>query len=84
MPFDDIAVTIGIKAALAPLLMLAGLTYFVAIDKYILKLHKRIMLGALVLITTLVISDLLDNYLTNFYPAPTLRMLNSAYGYIAY
>ena len=73
-----------ISSVIAPLIMLLGLTYFVATDKYILKPQKRILLFALLIVASLIVSDILDFYLTCFYSAPTLRLINSTYEYIIY
>lgn len=74
----------AVSAVLPTVLLLAGLAYFVVTDKYILKLHKRVMLLSLILITTLIASDIMDYYLTNINPIRTLRLLNCAYSYIAF
>ena len=73
-----------ISSVVAPLIMLLGLTYFVATDKYILKPQKRSLLFALLIVASLIVSDILDFYLTYFYSAPTLRLINSTYEYITY
>ena len=72
------------SSVMAPLIMLLGLTYFVITDKYIQKTYKRTLLVALVIVGTLVASDILDYYLTNHYSDPTLRLINCTYGYIIY
>ncbi len=72
------------SSVMAPLIMLLGLTYFVITDKYVQKTYKRTLLVALVIVGTLVASDILDYYLTNHYSDPTLRLINCTYGYIIY
>ena len=71
-------------SVLPPLLMLAGLAYFVITDKYILKIHRRTMLVTIVLIATMIIHNLLDYYFVQIISAPVLRRINCAYGYIVY
>lgn len=81
--YMSLAITV-ITSILPPVIILIGLMYFVVTDKYILKRHKTIMLAALGLLTTLLLGDILDFYLANYYSFPTLRLLNSTYGYLAY
>lgn len=73
-----------LSSVLPPVLMLAGLGYFVLTDRYIQKIHKRTMTIALALIPTAVLQDVLDYCLTYVTPIRTFRLINSAYGYMIY
>lgn len=72
------------SSVLPPVLLLAGLGYFVLTDRYIQKIHKRTMTIALALIPTAVLQDVLDYCLTYVTPIRTFRLINSAYGYMIY
>ncbi len=73
-----------LSSVLPPVLLLAGLGYFVLTDQYIQKIHKRTMTVALALIPTAVVQDILDYCLTYVTPIRTFRLINSAYGYMIY
>ena len=73
-----------LSSVLPPVLLLAGLGYFVLTDRYIQKIHKRTMTVALALIPTAVLQDVLDYCLTYVTPIRTFRLINSAYGYMIY
>ncbi len=71
-----------LSSILPPLFAFLGLSYFVATDKYIKKIHKRAMSIAIVLIVLAIMQDIMDFYYVNIMFKPTLRAINSACGYI--
>ena len=77
--------TLIIRFIFPPLLLLLGLMYFLLTDKYIIIKHKKHLFSVLVLITTMIASDVMDFCLTYVMdPDPTLRLINSSYQYICF
>lgn len=62
-------------------LLLAGVTFAVAVDPYLRRQQKRVMLEICVLVFTLIAQNLLDYLLTTGKPAIGARIANSVYGY---
>ena len=77
--------TLIIRFIFPPLLLLLGLMYFLLTDKYIIIKHKKHLFSVLVLITTMIASDVMDFCLTYVLnPNPTFRLINSTYEYICF
>ena len=73
------------QGELVPVIMLlleiVGLLLVVLIDPYIKRSHRRIMLINIALIGSLLVQDLLNDYLSIFGDIPPLRTVVSIYGY---
>lgn len=68
--------------AILPLFLeLFCLLFVVLLDPYIKRSHRRIMLISIALITLSVVQNLLNDYFGFYYNNPTLRTLNSIFGY---
>ena len=68
--------------AILPLFLeLSCLLFVVLLDPYIKCSHRRIMLISIALITLSVVQNLLNDYFGFYYNNPTLRTLNSIFGY---
>ena len=73
---------LNIAAVLAPLLMLlAGLAFTVAIDSYILRQQRRIMLLVVVLSLSLIVQNFWENALSMGPPMWLWRTAAAVYGY---
>ena len=71
----------NLTAILPLFLELFCLLFVVIFDPYIKRYHKRIMLFSIVLITLSIIQNLLNDYFDYYYINPTLRTINSIFGY---